>query len=413
MPKNVNVILGLPPNNSLTSLLIYEGLLYLINNVPARIDVDRIKIPADGIMHVYGSLDDKRILDKIYISTVGINDEKSIKTFLKELGIKYDEFLTTIKKEKTKEELEEILKRLGIKSDGKKKEQKITNYRVLLYLLKNNSRNLSSIDDVVLKASIKGRRMFVGDVKEDKGLALQLLKSERYTGITSSEHNYTDTQITTYVSKEVLLIALLGLYSSFIVKSDNMHYFLFFSVDELNEMLSGIKDARIMFLLKNEVREVLEEIIRRYFGEDLIVTETMINIKLQEALATYNVDSLSLLLFKVAQEGHTYKAYESLPITIFLRERRELYKILESIVSPRSVVLERLRDNKNVEYNNLVSVIAGLHRFVVLNDKYGIYVALRELYNAYTKVKNDEKLLKTADQYAMLLKGLSHIERIL
>ncbi|MEM4591684.1 MAG: hypothetical protein QW555_07645 [Nitrososphaerota archaeon] len=397
MPGSVNITVGLPLNDTLTNLLIYEGLIYLMSKVPAKVETDKITIPRDGIAKVYSKLDEE-IMNEINVSTVGRNDNDSLKRFLDWLGI-------------SGKELREKLQSLSTDNRRRKGVSQIKNYRELLYILNRSHEKLRfSADTIFIGADIGKRRITIGDVKGDKGITLQLMKSERYTGLTSTEHEYTTSQLTTYVSPEVLLVAMLGLYSSFVCRNANTYYFLFFSPVEMGEMLSSIKDIEKMVLIKNGIRETLEEVIRRQFMGELILAEIYLSAKLEAELAENNVKSISLLLLRINHEGQTYKVYEAIPLTIFSREARELYRVLEKIIAPGSIVLDRLRNSDNVEHSNLVSAIIGLYRFVILDDKYGIYHALRELHNAYVKVKGDKKL---EQRYLELFRDVGILERFL
>ncbi|MEM0488571.1 MAG: hypothetical protein QW707_05135 [Candidatus Bathyarchaeia archaeon] len=380
-----------------------------MSEVPAKIDAGGITIPADGLAKAYSGLKDEN-LSKISINTVGRNDNRSIERFLKGLGI-------------SERELEEKMESMISDKRRRKGKLRVTNYRELLYILNRSSEKLrTATDSIFIGATIGKTHMIIGDVKKDKGLALQLLKSERYTGLTSTEHNYTNRHLTTYVSPEVLILALLGVYSSFVYRSANTYkqrrrfntyYFLFLSPIEIGEILSSNKDARTMLSIRDEAREVLEQILKKHFKEELIALEIYINAKLQEALTKHKVRSASLLLLRVDQEGQTYKMYEAIPLTIFHQEDRESFTVVGKIIAPDSIILDRLRNSDNIEHNNLISVIVGLYRFVILDDRYGIYQALRELHNAYIKVRNDEKLRWAARQYETLLREVGRIEKYL
>jgi hypothetical protein len=393
-------VVSLPLNDTLTNLLIYEGLIYLISKVPAKIEASGITIPDDGLAKAYSGLSNE-ILNKISINTVGKNDNSSIERFLRGLGI-------------SGRELEEKLESLSPDDRRRKEKSRVTNYREILYILNRSPEKLRPItNSIFIGATIRKNQMIIGDLKNDKGLALQLLKSERYTGLTSTEHKYTTRQLTTYVSPEVLMLALLGIYSSFVYRSSNTYYFLFLSPIEIGEILYSNKDARTMLLIRDKAREVLEQILKRHYNEELVALEIYLNAKLQEALAEHNVRSASLLLLRVEQEGQTYKLYEAIPLTILQREGRESFAVVEKIIAPDSIVLDRLRNSDSVEYNNLMSVIVGLYRYVILDDRYGIYQALRELHNAYVKVGGDEKLRWAAKRYETLLWELGRLEKSL
>ncbi len=400
MLGGISIVISLPLNDALTSLLIYEGLVYLMSKTPVKVEGNKVTIPRDGIAKVYRELSDET-LNKINVTTVGKNDDSSLKRFIDWLGI-------------SKEELEERLASLYINERRRKRKLRITNYQELLYILKHSFKKLKiSTDTIFVGTTIGKKHIIIGEVKGDKGLSFQFLKSERYTGLTSTEHEYTTRQITTYVSPEVLLLAMLGLYSSFVYRNANTYYFLFLSPLEIGEILFSNNNPETMMRIKDKARDILEQVIKRQFKEELLAAEICLNTKLQEVLGERDVKSISLLLLKVNQEGQTYKVYETIPFTIFFREAKEVYRLLEKIIAPDGIVLERLRNSDNVEHSNLMSVIIGLYRFVILDDRYGIYQALRELHNAYVKVGGDEKLRWAALRYEALLREVSTLERYL
>jgi len=104
---------------------------------------------------------------------------------------------------------------------------------------------------------------------------------------------------------------------------------------------------------------------------------------------------------RIAHEGPTYKIYQIIPLTIV--KRKFTSKVLYEIIDPDGFLLSRLSKRDNVEYNNLIMAIYGLYRYVILNDQQGLFIMIRELHNAYRKVKNDNKLQKIAEEYKYLL----------
>lgn len=394
----IEVILEQPVDSTLTNLLIYNGLVYLIANVgiETKSYPNRIFLKSDALTYAYKTLD-YNIIEKITLQPVG-NDKKYniLGDFLRILKIKL------------RDKLERNL-----------------NYMDALRLLRENSDKLENIvRKIIIKTHIKNKEVVIGEIEKGKSVKLQLFKSERYKGLTSTEHRYSTSNLSTAVSPDVMLLALLGLYSSFVTsmrigsggarQQDSYYFFIFLSPDEIIEILSGYKDAKIVSLIKDEARGILKEIIKQFYNEELLTTEMCLHTKLLEAMSKYNVSSLSLLILKVKEEGgRTYKIYESIPITVYYRKWNELYKILGNMVEPGSIILERLRNNDNIEYNNLVSFVTGLYRFSILNDIAGLYVALRELHAAYIKVKTDEKLSREAVRYAKILRRAESLAKYL
>jgi len=385
----------LPLDGSLRNLLIYEGLLFILQEVPPTqrtgTNSERLTITRGDLISALEKYVEEEKIKSLNVSTVGKNDRDSVLRLLNSLEIE------------------------------RKKEEKLTKYGDIIGVILENRRNIRISHRIELGATIKGKNLFidytnviskrVDDKKRvaDGRISFQLFKTERYKGLTSTEHPYTTKQLTTYMSPEATLIALLGLYSSFITTSDNIHYMLFFSPEEAGSILVGDKDVRTMFIIKEEAKNILADIIRKKYSEELIVVETLLNTKIQEAMSQHNVSSISLILLKLAREGQTYKIYQQLPLNFYKRDPPEIWRLIAEILDPSEVILSRLAKNDNVEYNNLLSAINGFYRYVVLGDRWGLYLAIRELQHAYIKVSGDEKARNVAQRYLRLLKRLQYL----
>jgi len=392
----------LPLDGSLRNLLIYEGLLFILQEVPPTqrtgTNSERLTITRGDLISALEKYVEEEKIKSLNVSTVGKNDRDSVLRLLNSLEIE------------------------------RKKEEKLTKYGDIIGVILENRRNIRISHRIELGATIKGKNLFidytnviskrVDDKKRvaDGRISFQLFKTERYKGLTSTEHPYTTKQLTTYMSPEATLIALLGLYSSFITTSDNIHYMLFFSPEEVGRILAGDKDVRkdvrTMFIIKEAAKSLLVDIIRKKYSEELVVVETLLNAKIQDAMGRQNVRSLSLILLKLAQEGQTYKTYkiyQQLPLNFYKRESPEIWRLIAKVLSPSEVILSRLANNDNVEYNNLLSSINGFYRYVVLGDRWGLYLAIRELQHAYIKVRGDEKARNDAQRYLRLLKSLQDL----
>ncbi len=383
--EQITIDLRLPHDGSLRNLLLYEGLLFILREVPQWTSAPpgRLTITRGDIISALDKHVEKEKIESLNISTVGKNDRDSVLRLLNSLEI------------------------------AREGEERLTKYGDIIGVILENRGSLRIGHRIELGATINRRRFLIGltDVEElgRNGIALQLFKTERYTGLTSTEHPYTTEQLTVYMSPEATLIALLGLYSSFITTSDNIHYMLFFSPEEAGSILVGDKDVRTMFIIKEEAKNILADIIRKKYSEELIVVETLLNTKIQEAMSQHNVSSISLILLKLAREGQTYKIYQQLPLNFYKRDPPEIWRLIAEILDPSEVILSRLAKNDNVEYNNLLSAINGFYRYVVLGDRWGLYLAIRELQHAYIKVSGDEKARNVAQRYLRLLKRLQYL----
>jgi hypothetical protein len=165
---------------------------------------------------------------------------------------------------------------------------------------------------------------------------------------------------------------------------------------------------------------MLKEVIEKASVNELIITEIVLNLELQRMMIKENLDKISLLLFKIAIEGQTYKIYEQIPITIFqetafhrivkthFRNPVKLSECLMEILSPNSVILKTLstlnRPNKTQEADNLLKAVQNLYKFVILGDLQGWFGFLREIWNAHEKRKDSEG----RSNYLTIIKNLAY-----
>ncbi|GBC69906.1 hypothetical protein HRbin01_01611 [archaeon HR01] len=359
----------LPKDNSLANLLIYEGLIFLLSRTPHNIDSpSTITVNPEALREVYENLDNGRI-EMVNIAMAGKNDTGPVQKFLRKLKIKAT--------------------------------KKITMYNVLLELLNKKASSLPTLDTLQLTLSIRKKFVALGSFEsKDDGFSIQLFKAERYTGLTSTELKFTTEQLTTYLSAELLLIGLLGIYSSFVARvfeKSQYYYFLFFDAGEINQILNDPIDLATLLSLKNDVRDEIQRIVEKHYSEELLLTDLMVNVRLQRKLAQSNRSMISLHLVRVALEGQAYKVYQHLPLKIYRRGDNMAYEFLSRLLDPDGPILERLRNRNNPEHSNLLQVVYGTYRYVTLDDEYGLYIALRELLNAAAKLdekKKNESFLK-------------------
>ncbi len=239
--------------------------------------------------------------------------------------------------------------------------------------------------------------------------APQILKVDRYTGYTSLETEFVSSQLTLYVSKEVALLFLLGIYSSFVTtfrqQQQTYYYFLFFSPDEILKLLSESSNViRKYFLIKDAVVEKLRAILGKSTSNELLLLEILLSVEIRELMEQEQLDKISLVLFKIAPEGQTYKIYEQIPITIFrnpnfyqvvekyFRDPQEFCRKLSEALAPDKTIFKALASlnakNKFSEADNVLRAVQELYRFVILGDAQGWFGFVRELWNCYSKLAN-------------------------
>lgn len=393
----VKVNLDLPPDTTFLSEVLYEGLLYLINRVSAEINFKEVHFNPEFLSGEYKELDDGRV-DRIRITMAG-NDNINARIFEK-IG------LTDIKSRKT--------------------------YYDLLKLLKENADRINSKENIDLSIKIAKKDVLMDLNNKKEGIsAPQLFKVDRYTGLSSLDMDYTPQQLTLYFSKETALIALLGIYSSYVSSArqqqQNYHYFLFFSPDEIVKMLAeGNRDLiESMFTVKEEASNELRSIIGKYPMNELMIMEISMSVKLQTLLSEHNLDKISLILFKVATEWQSYKIYEQIPITVVtespfrrairgFRDQEKFLSNLAEALSPNGAILTALstlnKKNKYAEADNILKAVQSLYRFVIIGDVQGWFGFNRELMNAYSKLVNSSKHTerKRAERYKGILAKLGY-----
>jgi hypothetical protein len=374
----VKIKIEYPIDNTFFSSLLFEGLLYIISNNKSdcSFNINEIEFKDKNfISDIYSNLDDNRIND-LRLRMVG-NDNIN----------------------------RTIFEKFGLNITSKKI------YSDLINVLKKESKNfIIDRDSIVISLNLRKNEVLIDVKSKQEGVQAAIFKTERYMGITSTEMNLTNKQLTQYFSKEVALILLLGLYSSFIttiiLQKQPYYFFLVFSPEEFIELLSkGNKELiKKFFEIKSEMMQELKSIISKNPSNELILIELILNLKLQKLLRDYNIRKISFTLFKLALEGQIYKIYEQIPLTIlsenpFKKIISKISKKTDDLIhnlywlftSPKSPVLTGLADNNYVAYSNLMRALYGIYRFVTVGNAQGWFDFIRELHNAYEKEKDEDR----------------------
>ncbi len=404
------VEISLPVDSTFLSEVIYEGLLRYLSNDKSlskafRESIDRI--PRDKKLTLSGN--DVSMIKRIRGKDV--------------LRVGFPEQLLQLLNDYSNEVIYERVKNREIH----------TNLLSLEFI--NEILNCKKLGDV----KIEGRFPIVmkrGEVVigEKDVTAPQILKVDRYTGYTSLETEFSSSQLTMYISKEVALLFLLGIYSSFITafrqQQQTYYYFLFFSPDEILKLLREQSDViRKYFLVKDATMEKMAAILGKSASNELLLLEILLSVELKELMDKEQLDKISLVLFKIAPEGQTYKIYEQVPITIF--REPEFYKVVEryfrnpeefciklsEALAPDKSIFKALASlntkNKFSEADNVLKAVQELYRFVVLGDAQGLFGFVRELRNCYLKLANssDKKEKDRSKDYIGIVRNLSKYMR--
>jgi len=354
----VKVMVTLPRDSTLLSNILYEGLLFTTQFSQAKFDGISLDLPNDFLVKALKRLNDEKI-EELKISMIGKNDNINRKLF-------------------------EILG-VNVTSKG--------NYNDFISKVKEYADKLKVSRDIKLGIEFKRDDMII-DV--DEHLTAQLLKVDRYTGVTSLEGRYTSKQITLYASKEAVVLFALGLYSSYITSTGNM--FFLFSPEEIEDMLNHVDDqeyVKRLFRVKDEVIKFLREILSKVTINEVLLLELYLNAEIRKLMEKENLDKISVILFKVAKEGNTYKIYEQVPITIY--KEPKFYNVIKMYFKNAEDFLEKLAEvlkpdmDKYEEASNIIKAVYGAYRFIVLGDANGWYEFLREIDNAYRKLRKDKR----------------------
>lgn len=393
--------LKMPLDSTFLSQVIYEGLLYILRCTPdSSFKLDEVVLPDDYLHRAYGNMEDERI-DKISINLTG-NDR-----------------------------VESFLESINVRERPSKK-----TYRELLMLLKKRRHDiLMNRNTVTIQEEIRGKRIFL-DVPEHSNLAApQLFKIDRYTGISSMEMRSTSEQLGLRASPEVILIGLLGIYSSHIItvrqQNNTYHYFIFLSPDEILDLLTpkdGGDQHRLkhIYSIKESIRELFSSTLHSSIMNEVMILEIMLNTKIRADLESKDLDRVNLSVFKVSPEGMTYKIYETIPITVYkdpmfyevLSKRKAINadkvceKLYESL-SPNGAIMKALSSlnsrNKYDEADNILKAILGLYKFISLADIHGLLQFLRSLGEAQAILKDKDMAQSRMREYARIQKDLSYI----
>jgi len=374
----VKIKIEYPIDNTFFSSLLFEGLLYTISNSKSdcNFNINEIEFKDKNfISDIYSNLDDNRIND-LRLRMVG-NDNIN----------------------------RTIFEKFGLNITSKKI------YSDLINVLKKESKNfIIDRDSIVISLNLRKNEVLIDVKNKQEGVQAAIFKTERYMGITSTEMNLTNKQLTQYFSKEFALILLLGLYSSFIttitLQEKPYYFFLVFSPEEIIQLLSKSNKELIkkFFEIKSEMMQELKSIISKNPSNELILIELILNLKLQKLLKDSNIEKISFTLFKLALEGQIYKIYEQIPLTIlsenpFKKIISKISKKTDDLIynlywlfsSPKSPVLTGLADNNYIAYSNLMRASYGIYRFVIVGNAQGWFDFIRELHNAYEKEKDENR----------------------
>ncbi|MEZ0345232.1 MAG: hypothetical protein ABWK01_01605 [Infirmifilum sp.] len=216
---------------------------------------------------------------------------------------------------------------------------------------------------------------------KEKGLSLQVMKVDRYQGVSSLELGTLSSQLTVYADPYATLLFLRGVVSTFSFRlGADEHYFLFFSPTEYPTVE---RSTSMLLSARNTLRDELQNAVRELQGwmEEYVYLRLIFNRevvkKLRENLGVANVTDLKLRVVRLNKEGRTHKVYMDMPLEIHLASKiyedeqmlNGIQESLKSLAGCASKFVQR-RDKSS--------------KFVQQRDKFGdgyhAYMAIKRLY---------------------------------
>lgn len=415
----------LPIDLSLTNMLLYEGLLYLLAEGPSK-DFNLLPAIDDGFL-VQARFDDGflvQVFDKIYRKMENSQKNK----FIDDVELTSND-TRNAKKDKRKSMLIKLLEKYNILEEFQKRRPPKRYFSIgdLIYVFSKNIKNISLANVIYISMNIDKDVVYYGSNSKEDVVSLQLFKVDRYTGFSSTEAHYTSKQLTSRFSMEVFVIALLGLYSSIVMSKNDKYYFMFFSPSETIYILSkGDRNVlRSYWNIKQKVGEIVSKAFKTARSNEVMMLEVMLNVELHDLLVREDINRVSLVLFRVDREGRTYKIYELIPLTVyrdtlFHRKIEEYFDYPERVMhSVRDFlrsghILTALENREREDTSNVLVALQSIYRFIILGDIQAWYSFVRELSNAKKKLESEspkskrelEKRNELLESYRRLLSRL-------
>ncbi|BBG24972.1 hypothetical protein IC006_2306 [Sulfuracidifex tepidarius] len=240
-----------------------------------------------------------------------------------------------------------------------------------------------------LEVSMKvNEDVFVGHNLEMKEnwLSFQIMKVDRYMGISSMESGLMKKQVTCFTDLSGAYLFFLGLISSSVVTIGNDYYFLLFDTSQVPDCLANplawfsVKDQ-----LKADLRNALKKVGR--VSEEIISLESLLDSSVISAMMSNRLERVNLRLLKISSEGNTYKVYNDFPITMLnmriyqnMKLVKSLQKLVNLLIIPASDFLNG-RDKKGDGYHAYMA-LKYVYMFLTSDNSTYLNMAVRELHEA-------------------------------
>lgn len=236
---------------------------------------------------------------------------------------------------------------------------------------------------------------------EKEGYSFQIMKIDRYGGISSIESRTFTEQVTTYADLSGLLLFFIGLASSYVTSIGLDYYFLFFDAETLLTWVlkGGASNVNNWLIIKDGLLEKIKERIEEYgdVNDEAVALSVICNSSLLEALRKSQVSYTGFRLIKVSMEGQTYKVYVDMPLRVYPKMRlheneeeekrivEEVEKMINVLIRPASRFIKG-RDDIGDGYHAF-KALRYLYLYVTTENPSYLSMMYREIHEAYVVSK--------------------------
>ena len=433
MSEKLSLRLGMSADDSLLSLLLYEGILRLLRSSPAKYNnreliFERKDVVQNAFRQFKKDIDTKwdEFLDNLNYLNTDVNSWSSIAKYLKHIGVDCNSFLddywsycnSRFKKDKCKTNVSKIRFHCGL---GKiKTDNKLVVPLGLIFkhtyraFISKKSPEIIGIIDLTPEYSDGKINIDKKAISDDNYISIGLLKIDRYTGLNLMEYNRIDKQTTLRISWRAFTIYLLGIAGSYVRSYKNEHLLLFYKPEFLSTLILGsannIEPDRIgkFVLSKNLASESLAYIYSCTDIPEILSLGLYVLPKLRDLLSSE--ENLIDLAFSIAiiKFENMYKRYSGW--TVELSRHDPLDKIAyligstatakasfkktvaDSVTCPKSPLLHAI-SGRTLDYpdsHKALSSLIQLYRFYMTGSPSYFYDYVRNMYEAMEKCESSE-----------------------
>ncbi|MEB3756927.1 MAG: hypothetical protein GSR79_08765 [Desulfurococcales archaeon] len=453
--KNVRIELNIGSDDSLLSLLLYEGILRVMRGSPVEYSPGVIILKdSEAFKKAFKTLKDdlggerawEDLIENLNSLSTDINSWPSIARYLIRIGVDCNAFLKKYmdlcilrskgKSDKCKGAEAKIKYYCGL-TKAKTDNKLLVPLGLILKLVCEaflNSKTPLITGDIKLKPILEGDKLYIDYDNRDDPISFGLLKTDRYEGLNLWEMGRIDRQTTLYVSWKAFTLFLLGIAGSYIKGGyGNEHLMLFYKPEYLASWMAGHhgdidpSEVRHLTLSKNTGARAISTIYEYTDTPEILSLGLLLSPALRRMLS--DEEELALLSFNIVilKYERMYKRYVGWSVDIVKEDpleklfslttksmgEKEAIKqaVVDSVSCSGSPLLEaigRWMKLSNPDANNALNALIQLYRFYMTGSPEFFYDYTRSIYEAMEKCESsDNKRCKwRLVQYSKLFKCL-------